>query len=168
MQKQNFIFFILVLIVFQIVECESMTNNNENDIHSNKENQKNYFQINDDYEIMNLKDEMNRNEISLDNKAYKFINDNSDLIYIFETNSRIDIKNKDLNAFIELNILEYGEDNYLIMSSQSNENVKITSIPNSNVYIEQLFGENFDELLLKQKFTNIKIKIMISIMPNIQ
>lgn len=157
MQKQNFIFFILVLIVFQIVECESMTNNNENYIHSNKENQKNYFQINDDYEIMNLKDEMNRNEISLDNKAYKFINDNSDLIYIFETNSRIDIKNKDLNAFIELNILEYGEDNYLIMSSQSNENVKITSIPNSNVYIEQLFGENFDELLLKQKFTNIKI-----------
>ena len=157
MQKQNFIFFILVLIVFQIVECESMTNNNENYIHSNKENQKNYFQINDDYEIMNLKDEMNRNEISLNNKAYKFINDNSDLIYIFETNSRIDIKNKDLNAFIELNILEYGEDNYLIMSSQSNENVKITSIPNSNVYIEQLFGENFDELLLKQKFTNIKI-----------
>ena len=157
MQKQNFIFFILVLIVFQIVECESMTNNNENDIHSNKENQKNYFQINDDYEIMNLKDEMNRNEISLDNKAYKFINDNSDLIYIFETNSRIDIKNKDSNAFIELNILEYGGDNYLIMSSQSNENVKITSIPNSNVYIEQLFGENFDELLLKQKFTNIKI-----------
>ena len=157
MQKQNFIFFILVLIVFQIVECESMTNNNENDIHSNKENQKNYFQINDDYEIMNLKDEMNRNEISLDNKAYKFINDNSDLIYIFETNSRIDIKNKDSNAFIELNILEYGEDNYLIMSSKSNENVKITSIPNSNVYIEQLFGENFDELLLKQKFTNIKI-----------
>lgn len=157
MQKQNFIFYILVLIVFQIVECESMTNNNENDIHSNKENQKNYFQINDDYEIMNLKDEMNRNEISLNNKAYKFINDNSDLIYIFETNSRIDIKNKDSNAFIELNILEYGEDNYLIMSSQSNENVKITSIPNSNVYIEQLFGENFDELLLKQKFTNIKI-----------
>ena len=157
MQKQNFIFFILFLIVFQIVECESMTNNNENDIHSNKENQKNYFQINDDYEIMNLKDEMNRNEISLNNKAYKFINDNSDLIYIFETNSRIDIKNKDSNAFIELNILEYGEDNYLIMSSQSNENVKITSIPNSNVYIEQLFGENFDELLLKQKFTNIKI-----------
>ena len=157
MQKQNFIFFILFLIVFQIVECESMTNNNENYIHSNKENQKNYFQINDDYEIMNLKDEMNRNEISLDNKAYKFINDNSDLIYIFETNSRIDIKNKDSNAFIELNILEYGEDNYLIMSSQSNENVKITSIPNSNVYIEQLFGENFDELLLKQKFTNIKI-----------
>jgi len=157
MQKQNFIFFILVLIVFQIVECESMTNNNENYIHSNKENQKNYFQINDDYEIMNLKDEMNRNEISLNNKAYKFINDNSDLIYIFETNSRIDIKNKDSNAFIELNILEYGEDNYLIMSSQSNENVKITSIPNSNVYIEQLFGENFDELLLKQKFTNIKI-----------
>ena len=157
MQKQNFIFFILVLIVFQIVECESMTNNNENDIHSNKENQKNYFQINDDCEIMNLKDEMNRNEISLNNKAYKFINDNSDLIYIFETNSRIDIKNKDSNAFIELNILEYGEDNYLIMSSQSNENVKITSIPNSNVYIEQLFGENFDELLLKQKFTNIKI-----------
>lgn len=157
MQKQNFIFYILVLIVFQIVECESMTNNNENDIHSNKENQKNYFQINDDYEIMNLKDEMNRNEISLDNKAYKFINDNSDLIYIFETNSRINIKNKDSNAFIELNILEYGEDNYLIMSSQSNENVKITSIPNSNVYIEQLFGENFDELLLKQKFTNIKI-----------
>ena len=157
MQKQNFIFFILVLIVFQIVECESMTNNNENDIHSNKENQKNYFQINDDYETMNLKDEMNRNEISLNNKAYKFINDNSDLIYIFETNSRIDIKNKDSNAFIELNILEYGEDNYLIMSSQSNENVKITSIPNSNVYIEQLFGENFDELLLKQKFTNIKI-----------
>ena len=157
MQKQNFIFFILVLIVFQIVECESMTNNNQNYIHSNKENQKNYFQINDDCEIMNLKDEMNRNEISLDNKAYKFINDNSDLIYIFETNSRIDIKNKDLNAFIELNILEYGEDNYLIMSSQSNENVKITSIPNSNVYIEQLFGENFDELLLKQKFTNIKI-----------
>ena len=157
MQKQNFIFFILVLIVFQIVECESMTNNNENYIHSNKENQKNYFQINDDYEIMNLKDEMNRNEISLDNKAYKFINDNSDLIYIFETNSRIDIKNKDSNAFIELNILEYGENNYLIMSSQSNENVKITSIPNSNVYIEQLFGENFDELLLKQKFTNIKI-----------
>ena len=157
MQKQNFIFFILVLIVFQIVECESMTNNNENDIHSNKENQKNYFQINDDYEIMNLKDEMNRNEISLDNKAYKFINDNSDLIYIFETNSRINIKNKDSNAFIELNILEYGEDNYLIMSSQSNENVKITSIPNSNVYIEQLFGENFDALLLKQKFTNIKI-----------
>ena len=157
MQKQNFIFFILVLIVFQIVECESMTNNNENDIHSNKENQKNYFQINDDYEIMNLKDEMNRNEISLNNKAYKFINDNSDLIYIFETNSRIDIKNKDSNAFIELNILEYGEDNYLFMSSQSNENVKITSIPNSNVYIEQLFGENFDELLLKQKFTNIKI-----------
>ena len=157
MQKQNFIFFILVLIVFQIVECESMTNNNENYIHSNKENQKNYFQINDDCEIMNLKDEMNRNEISLNNKAYKFINDNSDLIYIFETNSRIDIKNKDLNAFIELNILEYGENNYLIMSSQSNENVKITSIPNSNVYIEQLFGENFDELLLKQKFTNIKI-----------
>ena len=157
MQKQNFIFFILVLIVFQIVECESMTNNNENDIHSNKENQKNYFQINDDYEIMNLKDEMNRNEISLNNKAYKFINDNSDLIYIFETNSRIDIKNKDSNAFIELNILEYGEDNYLIMRSQSNEKVKITSIPNSNVYIEQLFGENFDELLLKQKFTNIKI-----------
>ena len=157
MQKQNFIFYILVLIVFQIVECESMTNNNENYIHSNKENQKNYFQINDDYEIMNLKDEMNRNEISLDNKAYKFINDNSDLIYIFETNSRINIKNKDSNAFIELNILEYGEDNYLIMSSQSNENVKITSIPNSNVYIEQLFGENFDELLLKQKFTNIKI-----------
>ena len=157
MQKQNFIFFILVLIVFQIVECESMTNNNENDIHSNKENQKNYFQINDDYEIMNLKDEMNRNEISLNNKAYKFINDNSDLIYIFETNSRINIKNKDSNAFIELNILEYGEDNYLIMSSQSNENVKITSIPNSNVYIEQLFGENFDELFLKQKFTNIKI-----------
>ena len=157
MQKQNFIFFILFLIVFQIVECESMTNNNENYIHSNKENQKNYFQINDDYEIMNLKDEMNRNEISLDNKAYKFINDNSDLIYIFETNSRIDIKNKDSNAFIELNILEYGENNYLIMSSQSNENVKITSIPNSNVYIEQLFGENFDELLLKQKFTNIKI-----------
>ena len=157
MQKQNFIFFILVLIVFQIVECESMTNNNENDIHSNKENQKNYFQINDDYEIMNLKDEMNRNEISLNNKAYKFINDNSDLIYIFETNSRINIKNKDSNAFIELNILEYGEDNYLIMSSQSNENVKITSIPNSNVYIEQLFGENFDKLLLKQKFTNIKI-----------
>ena len=157
MQKQNFIFFILVLIVFQIIECESMTNNNENDIHSNKENQKNYFQINDDYEIMNLKDEMNRNEISLNNKAYKFINDNSDLIYIFETNSRIDIKNKGSNAFIELNILEYGEDNYLIMSSQSNENVKITSIPNSNVYIEQLFGENFDALLLKQKFTNIKI-----------
>ena len=157
MQKQNFIFFILVLIVFQIVECESMTNNNENDIHSNKENQKNYFQINDDCEIMNLKEEMNRNEISLNNKAYKFINDNSDLIYIFETNSRIDIQNKDSNAFIELNILEYGEDNYLIMSSQSNENVKITSIPNSNVYIEQLFGENFDELLLKQKFTNIKI-----------
>ena len=157
MQKQNFIFFILVLIVFQIVECESMTNNNENDIHSNKENQKNYFQINDDYEIMNLKEEMNRNEISLNNKAYKFINDNSDLIYIFETNSRIDIKNKDSNAFIELNILEYGEDNYLNMSSQSNENVKITSIPNSNVYIEQLFGENFDALLLKQKFTNIKI-----------
>ena len=157
MQKQNFIFFILVLLVFQIVECESMTNNNENDIHSNKENQKNYFQINDDYETMNLKEEMNRNEISLNNKAYKFINDNSDLIYIFETNSRIDIKNKDSNAFIELNILEYGEDNYLIMSSQSNENVKITSIPNSNVYIEQLFGENFDKLLLKQKFTNIKI-----------
>ena len=157
MQKQNFIFFILVLIVFQIVECESMTNNNENDIHSNKENQKNYFQINDDYETMNLKEEMNRNEISLNNKPYKFINDNSDLIYIFETNSRINIKNKDSNAFIELNILEYGEDNYLIMSSQSNENVKITSIPNSNVYIEQLFGENFDELLLKQKFTNIKI-----------
>ena len=44
MHNQNFIFLILGLIVFQIVECESMKNNNENDIHSNKENPTNYFQ----------------------------------------------------------------------------------------------------------------------------
>ena len=60
-------------------------------------------------------------------------------------------------ALKRLNKLEYN--NFLTIKSKESKpvEIKITSIPNSNVLIEQLTKNNYDELKMKRKFSNVYI-----------
>ena len=63
MKRINFIF--LLICIYQLFVCEIITN------------------INDDYEVITLKEDLNQEEYEITKPGYKFINDNINLIYIF-------------------------------------------------------------------------------------
>ena len=127
-------------------------------VYKSDDNQPLYLTYYENNITFNQKEEFDREEYKIEKSYYKFINDNKELIYIFESYSDdIIILNEDNKGFKNINILEYGS--FLTVQKKGDipQNIMITSIPNSNVYIELLFDNNYDKLYLKQKFINIKI-----------
>lgn len=155
MEKNNLIFLILFILYSQVHEKELSSFNNEN-IQDEIIELTNIYEQN--MEIIYLDEEMNQTVYNIWQDHSLFINNNSELIYIFESNSsNLIINNAEGKGLRNLNILEYGSKITVNMTGSFPEIIKITSIPNSNVYIEPLFEQNYDNLYLKQKFTNIKI-----------
>lgn len=139
MKRTNFI--ILFFCIYQLYECEIITN------------------INDNYEEITLTEDWNQHKFNVTNSAYKFINNNINLIYIFESqaNSTLTIHDEDSNGLKTLNILRYNSYLTVNKSGVNPETIKISSISSTNVNIQLLLGNNYDNLYLKQKFTNIRI-----------
>ena len=142
--KKIYIFFIsLILSFYQLNKCEIITYNNE---------------FNEESEIKTLEEIMDRVEYKLTKESYIFKNGNPDLIYILEKNSDNLIVYIDGSEGLKnLNIIEYGGNLTIKHVGSEEEKVYITSIPNSNVFIEVLYKQDYDNHYLKQKFTNIKI-----------
>ena len=159
MKNRNLLILHLVLLLFQFYECEILTYNNENCFHTNKDYLEKYFLINEEYEKEYLDKDINRTERIIEgNKTYEFVNNNSEFIYIFESNSdNLVIERVNVTVLKNLNVLNYHESINLRTKNNIDETIKITSIPNSNVYIELLNKDKYDKLLLKQKFSNIII-----------
>ena len=139
MKRTNFI--ILFFCIYQLYECEIITN------------------INDNYEEITLTEDWNQHKFNVTNSAYKFINNNINLIYIFESkaNSTLTIHDENSKGLKTLNILKYSSYLTVNKSGVDTETIKISSIPSKNVNIQLLLGNNYDNLYLKQKFTNIRI-----------
>ena len=139
MKRTNFI--ILFFCIYQLYECEIITN------------------INDDYEEITLNEDWNQHKFDIIKSAYKFINNNISLIYIFESqaNSTLTIHDEDSKGLKTLNILRYNSYLTVNKSGVDTETIKISSISSKNVNIQLLLGYNYDNLYLKQKFTNIRI-----------
>ena len=139
MKRTNFI--ILFFCIYQLYECEIITN------------------INDNYEEITLTEDWNQHKFNVTNSAYKFINNNINLIYIFESqaNSTLTIHDEDSKGLKTLNILRYNSYLTVNKSGVNPETIKISSISSTNVNIQLLLGNNYDNLYLKQKFTNIRI-----------
>ena len=159
MKNRNLISFLLVLLLFQFYGCEVLPYDNEICFHTNKENLEKYFSINEEYEKEYLDKDINREEhIIKDNKTYEFVNNNTEFIYIFESDSdNLVIESVNVTVLKNLNVLKYNESINFSTKNNKDETIKITSIPNSNVYIELLIKDKYDKLSLKQKFSNIKI-----------
>ncbi len=138
MKRITFIF--LFICIYQLFICEIITN------------------INEDYDVIRLKEDLNQRGYDIIKSAYKFINENISLIYIFESeaDSNLIIQDENSKGLKTLNILKYNS--YLtINKTGENTRIKVSSIPSTNVNIELLIGNNYDKLYLKQKFTNIRI-----------
>ena len=158
MKNKIFIILNIVVLLFQFYECGILTYNNEICINEYSENFESNFENDDEYILEELIDEKNRYTITIESKPYKFTNNNSELIYIFETDSNdLEMNLNNSQALKRLNKLEYN--NFLTIKSKESKRVeiKITSIPNSNVLIEQLTKNNYDELKMKRKFSNVYI-----------
>ena len=158
MENKTFIILTVVLLLFQLYKSEILTYNSEICINTNNENFEKNFQFDDADETIELKDEWNRKIQFLDPKFYKFINKNSEFIYIFESASD-DLKMNFANssALKRLNRLEFN--NFLIVDCTTCKNgtIYITSIPKSNVSIQQLTENKYDTLKVEQIFSNIYI-----------
>ena len=139
MKRINFIF--LLICIYQLFVCEIITN------------------INDDYEVITLKEDLNQEEYEITKPGYKFINDNINLIYIFESkaDSNLNILIENSSGLKTLNILKYNSYLTVNKTGENTEKIKVSSIPSANVNIELLLKNNYDKLYLKQKFTNIRI-----------
>ena len=156
MEKLNFFF--LFLFIYQIYECELINSNNEMIFNKSPINPEIFKEVNDDYQLINLNEELDREGYEISKSAYKFINNNANLTYVFESNSsNLIIQNEQSQGLQTLNILKYNSFLTVNKTGDNSETIKITSIPNSNVNFELLFENNYDEFYLKQKFTNIKI-----------
>ena len=158
MKNKIFIILNIVVLLFQLYECGILTYNNEICINEYSENFESNFENDDEYILEELIDEKNRYTITIESKPYKFTNNNSELIYIFETDSNdLEMNLNNSQALKRLNKLEYN--NFLTIKSKESKpvEIKITSIPNSNVLIEQLTKNNYDELKMKRKFSNVYI-----------
>lgn len=159
MEKNLLISIILFSFFCRVYKCwespinkEIMINNGVDCLFSNKAQEPNNLL---DYENKILNEELNK-EIFNILKPLRFFNNNPELIYIFESNSTdikiLDPKSKGLSY---LNFLEYGSNLTVDSESYSGE-IRISSIPNTNVYLELLTEKNYDKLFLWQKFTSIK------------
>ena len=159
MKNRNLLILHLVLLLFQFYECEVLTYNNEICLHTNKDNLETYFLINEEFEKEYLDKDINRTERIIEgNKTYEFVNNNTEFIYIFESDSdNLVIESVNVTVLKNLNVLKYNEFINFRTKNNIDETIKITSIPNSNVYIELLNKDKYDKLLLKQKFSNIII-----------
>ena len=137
--KKIYIFFIsLILSFYQLNKCEIITYNNE---------------FNEESEIKTLEEIMDRVEYNINKESYIFKNGNPDLIYILEKNSDNLIVYIDGSEGLKnLNIIEYGGNLTIKHVGSEEEKVYITSISNSNVFIEVLYKQNYDNHYLKQKF----------------
>ena len=161
MKKTYSLFIILFLFMFKLNQCREKQNNIKSfagTIEYSEDSKKSFQMLEEGYAETILNIEMDRKEYKIVYSANKFINENSELTYIVESYSNnLIIQNKNSKGLKNINIIEYND--YLTVNKTGNteEVIKITSIPNSNLYIELLFDNNYDELFLKQKFTNIKI-----------
>ena len=102
MKRINFIF--LLICIYQLFVCEIITN------------------INDDYEVITLKEDLNQEEYEITKPGYKFINDNINFIYIFESkaDSNLNILIENSSGLKTLNILKYNS--YLTVN-KTGENI---------------------------------------------
>jgi len=160
MKNKIFIILNIVLLVFQLYECEILTYNNDEICFNSKiDNFENNFQIDDVDTTIELKDKMDRNVTIIEPKAsYKFININPELIYIFETDSNdLDLNLNNSKALKKLNRLVYNR--FLTVNNLGSESkqIKITSISSLNINIEQLTEYKYDDVTMKKKFSNVYI-----------
>ena len=160
MKNKIFIILNIVLLVFQLYECEILTYNNDEICFNSKiDNFENNFQIDDVDTTIELKDKMDRNVTIIEPKAsYKFININPELIYIFETDSSdLDLNLNNSKALKKLNRLVYNR--FLTVNNLGSESkqIKITSISSLNINIEQLTEYKYDDVTMKKKFSNVYI-----------
>lgn len=153
MEKIQIFFLFLFLSISKIYEKEFSNKENINKINEPSICEQN---LDNDYNNYVLKDIYNRSKLDLEGGYYRFINDNPELIYIFESNlTDIIINYPQNNGFKNINVLEYGSN--LTIDNYSPENIYISSIPKKNIKIELLFTNNYDKHYLKQVFSNIKI-----------
>lgn len=162
MKKLYLFFIVLFFFIIKLNECSENTNNNQipfaNNIEYSEDSKKLFKMLEEGYTEIKLNDEMDRKEYKIVYSAYKFKNENSKLTFIVESYSdNLIIQNENSKGLKNINIIEFND--FLTVNKTGNLDglVKITSIPNSNLYIELLFDNNYDNLFLKQKFTNIKI-----------
>ena len=160
MKNKIFIILNIVLLLFQLYECEILTYNNDEICFNSKiDNFENNFQIDDVDTTIELKDKMDRNVTIIEPKAsYKFININPELIYIFETDSNdLDLNLNKSKALKKLNRLVYNR--FLTVNNLGSESkqIKITSISSLNINIEQLTEYKYDDVTMKKKFLNVYI-----------
>ena len=160
MKNKIFIILNIVLLLFQLYECEILTYNNDEICFNSKiDNFENNFQIDDVDTTIELKDKMDRNVTIIEPKAfYKFININPELIYIFETDSNdLDLNLNNSKALKKLNRLVYNR--FLTVNNLCSESkqIKITSISSLNINIEQLTEYKYDDVIMKKKFSNVYI-----------
>ena len=160
MKNKIFIILNIVLLLFQLYECEILTYNNDEICFNSKiDNFENNFQIDDVDTTIELKDKMDRNVTIIEPKAsYKFININPELIYIFETDSNdLDLNLNNSKALKKLNRLVYNR--FLTVNNLGSESkqIKITSISSLNINIEQLTEYKYDDVTMKKKFSNVYI-----------
>ena len=84
MKKINLIF--LLVLLLKLNKCELQSNDKEIILHEFLKKQKN-FEENNDICSINLNEEMERKVYNITGEECTFKNNNSNLIYIFETNS---------------------------------------------------------------------------------
>ena len=162
MKKLNLFFIVLFFVTLKLNECSEYTNDYKipfgYNIEYSQASKKAFQTVEEEYDEISLNKEMDREEYKIVKSAYKFKNENPKLIFIVESYSdNLIIQNENSKGFKNINIIKF--DGYLTVNKTGDidEHISVTSIPNSNVYIELLFDNNYDNLYLKQKFTNIKI-----------
>ena len=145
MGKINLIF--LFVFILQLNESEPSLNNIYN--YYKEENE------NDCIYILNQK--MEKENYTITNLTCEYRNNNSELIYIFQTNStNFNILIDDSKGLNYLNILKYNSSLKINSIDDKEGKIFITSIPN-NLSIETLFEEHYDKLYLKQNLMDVKI-----------
>ena len=157
--KEKYIFYFLIcLSICDFYKCELLKNNI--DIIDNEVVDSYYSNLMfEEGDIIELKEDMDKKEYTIDSTS-NFTNANEDFIYIFESYSTncLIIKSDETGSdtLKNINILKFGEK--ITFSSCNEQNkIYISSIPNSNIYINTLNKDSYDQLFRKQKFTNIKI-----------
>ena len=145
MGKINLIF--LFVFILQLNESEPSLNNIYNYFKEENENDCIY--------ILNQK--MEKENYTITNLTCEYRNNNSELIYIFQTNStNFNILIDDSKGLNYLNILKYNSSLKINSIDDKEGKIFITSIPN-NLSIETLFEEHYDKLYLKQNLMDVKI-----------
>ena len=153
MKKINLIF--LLVLLLKLNKCEFQSNDKEIILHEFLKKQKN-FEENNDICSINLNEEMERKVYNITGEECTFKNNNSNLIYIFETNStNLIIRDENSKGLKYLNFLKPNSHFKINNTKNVTELITITSISN-NIDIEALFEDQYDELYLNQNVTNVK------------